>query len=350
MLAEFFDLHRLLQVFANATFGETVRPRLPTLLLTSHEYSTHLALKKSLTFQLKKATDAMKHEKTTYATLSDYILSKLQEQLVAGPTEFSVFSIWDWFVLGFCMVTVVNVCLTVHTKFHVRTLFFLLSKKGVDGRILDSGIFDYQATTDRTFRSDDNPNLNTLWHQILNHYVSDECLLVFVVFLLTIMVVILVRLLYYKQRKCNATLLFIEIVTEATTLKVLYRCLPYPPNFYKIVITRLNSSVAYYGTWFGFGKLILDIQNVSVLDVITQDNISESVSNKPWMVTKLYPSILSGSYRMNLLVYNGRHDLVDVLPIRLNSELNCQVELARRNVQITDSADMPDPNAVQADV
>ena len=78
----------------------------------------------------------------------------------------------------------------------------------------------------------------------------------------------LLRLLYYKQQKSNATSLVIEVVTGLKTFKIPYRHLSYPPSFYKIVISKMTSSAVYHSTWLGFGKLILDVQNVSVVDII----------------------------------------------------------------------------------
>ena len=83
---------------------------------------------------------------------------------------------------------------------------------------------------------------------------------------------------------------------------------------------------------------------------ITQQTISDSGSKKPWVITKLYPCILSGNYRMNLLVYSGRNELIEVLPIRLSSDSNREIEVTKRDIEMTNLAYTSDTDIVQDDI
>ena len=164
---------------ANTTYEAAVEIRLPSLLIASDAYETHIALGRSLRYQLQTFVNNTKKNMTSFSMLHDFIISKIAEVLTEPAEDFNILSIWDWALLIFCIMTIFNFILNCHNKYQIRALILLMGRNRVEA---SGPSLDFFAATDdaeQTALPDPSKQIDE-WQMMIKSYVSEHLVLLLI--------------------------------------------------------------------------------------------------------------------------------------------------------------------------
>ena len=147
--------------------------------------------------------------------------------MIVEPKKFNYFSIFDWILVSFCLLTVVNLALNMRHYIQLRALFVLINTKGAT-------VLKFHYTCLKSTTPQGNTAGNSSFGQLLAQYLPTELILV----ILIILALILIWLMARKRWRTPqiGSIIFMDVINQSHTVRVYLNKLWYPPSFYQFKI------------------------------------------------------------------------------------------------------------------
>lgn len=317
ILAQFFDMDELKQIFINQIFNEPVSVVLPTLMIQSKHYQVAVAIKENLHYKLDELIDSTKRQETLYSSLAHYVYTKMAESLVEQP-DFNYFSIFHWILIGFCLLSVANLATNVYSYMKIRALTILMTVKTTKALK-----FHYTFST-LTTQSNDKETTSPYPHfgTFMAQYMPTE--LTIIIILVLLIIGYLWRIMNKHRRRISelGSVLFLDVVNNTKRVRLFLTKLPYSPNCYKLQSSSTEATISVQNKYLIFTTVKVHWTEMEIIELCTENTIQLPAQKfiTPNQATTLRQILNDNtqSYKLFLLI-DGLHKSPDVLAISDNT-------------------------------